>query len=471
MARKGGPLIVLVLAAGRSKRMRSRRSKLLHDVAGRPMVAHVLEAARALRPSQVITVIGHQAEQVRAALDGLSDAFVLQKQQRGTAHAVLQAASKLRRASRTTLLIVNGDLPTMRTSTLRALVSRHRRSGAALTLVTSEVENPSDYGRIVRDQRGRVLRIVEHRDAGSEQKRIREINCGIYCSDPRTLLPVLRAIRPDNVQGEYYITDAVHELIDRGKTVKAVRHADAEEVLGVNDRAELARASTTLYARKAVDLQRSGVTLLDACRTRIDPQARIGRDSVIYPDVIIEGASVLGGECVVHPGCRLAASTIGRGVEIKDHSVIIESRVDDDAAVGPFAHLRPGSVLGKKVKVGNFVEVKKSRLGRGTKASHLSYLGDAEVGEECNIGAGTITCNYDGERKLRTTLGRGVFIGSDTQLIAPVTVGENAYVGAGATITEDVPAGALALSRVRQLNLEGWVEKRKRRRPGKKQKG
>ncbi len=457
------PLTVLVLAAGQGTRMRSRRAKLLHPVAGAPMVTWVADAARALRPRRLIAIVGYQAERVRAVLDGRCDAFVLQKEQRGTGHAVLQATRHLAGLRDSTLLILNGDVPTMRPSTLRALVRRHRRSEASLSLLTAAVDDPTGYGRIVRDGNGRVERIAEHADASRSEREIREVNCGIYCSDPRTLLPVLRRLRPDNEQGEYYITDAVRHLLDGGRRVEAVLHADAREVLGVNDRIELAEASSTLYARKALELQRSGVTLLDSSRTWIDPRARVGRDTVVYPDVIVEGKTTIGRDCVVRPGCRIVDTEIGNGVEIKDHCVLLRSRVGDGASVGPFAHLRPGSILDGDVKVGNFVEVKKSRLGRGTKASHLSYIGDATTGSDCNIGAGTITCNYDGERKNPTTLGNRVFIGSDTQLVAPVTLGDDVYVGAGTTVTRDVPAGSLAVGRARQENKEGWVARRRAR--------
>jgi bifunctional UDP-N-acetylglucosamine pyrophosphorylase / glucosamine-1-phosphate N-acetyltransferase len=456
--------IVLVLAAGLGKRMRSRRIKLLHAVAGRPMLAHVLEAARDLRPSRLVTVIGHQADVVREAVSELCEDFVLQKEQLGTGHAVLRAAPLLAGARASSLLILNGDLPTLRPATLRALLARHRRSGAALTLVSAEVEDPRGYGRLVRDPAGGVLRIVEDRDATPAERAIREINCGIYCADARKLLSVLRSLRPSNAQREYYLTDAVHRLLARGEKVVALRHDDAEEVLGVNTRAELSRAGSTLYARKAEALQAAGVTLLDPSRTWVDPRARVGRDTVLYPGVLVEGPSVIGEECIVRSGCRLVDVVLGRGVEIKDLSVIEESRLGDRASAGPFAHLRPGAILEPGAKVGNFVEVKKSRVGRGTKALHLTYLGDATIGPGCNIGAGTITCNYDGVRKNPTTLEAGVFIGSDTQLVAPVRVGKGAYVAAGTTVTEDVPAGALAVGRARQRNVLGWVERRRKKR-------
>ena len=462
MAKARPPLTVLVLAAGQGKRLRSKTTKLLHPVAGRPMVAHVLEAARALKPARLITVVGHQADRVREALAGFDTTFVLQRERRGTGHAVMQAAREIARR-RSTLLILNGDLPTLRASTLRALVARHRRTGAAFSLLTSEVDQPGGYGRIVRDGRGNIERIVEASDATPAERRIREINCGIYCADPDKLIRVLRRARLDNAQAECYITDAVHALLGRKEKVVATLHADAEELLGVNDRAELSNASRTLYARKAQRLQRQGVTLIDAERTWIDPRARIGRDTVIYPNVSIEGSVVLGEDCVVRQGCRLVDARVGRGVEIRDHSVVQESKIGDGAQIGPFTHLRPGAVLEAETRVGNFVELKNTRLGRGSKANHLSYLGDASIGEQCNIGAGTITCNYDGEAKHPTILGRDVFIGSDTQLVAPVTVHDGAYVAAGSTVTDTVPAGALAIARSRQRNLTGWVARRKQR--------
>ncbi len=465
MAERRAPLTVLVLAAGIGKRMRSKTIKLLHPVAGRPMVAYVVEAAKALRPDRLVAVVGHQAEEVQEALDGTCDAFVLQAEQRGTGHAVLRAAPSLPKARGSVLLILNGDLPTLRSATLRAVLTHHRRSRAALSLVTAVVPDASGYGRIVRDAAGRVARIVEHRDATAAERRIREINCGIYCADPSKLLPVLARLRPTNVQREIYLTDAVHRLLARGVTVAAIRHDDPEEVLGVNTRAELARASRTLYARKCAELQDAGVTFLDPARTWVDPRARIGRDTVIYPDVLVEGASELGEDCVIRHGCRLVDVVLGRGVEIRDHCLLDGCTAGDGAVVGPFAHLRPGAVLEPDVRVGNFVEVKKSRVGRGSKAMHLTYIGDAMIGEGCNIGAGTITCNYDGTRKNTTVLGRGVFIGSDTQLVAPVRVGDGAYVGAGTTVTQDVPPGALALSRTSQVNIDGWVEKRSRKPP------
>ena len=453
---------VLLLAAGQGTRLKSKTIKLLHPVAGQPMATWVARAAQALRPARTVAVVGFQEERVRAALAGLCDAFAIQAAQRGTGHAVLQAEGALRGA-RGPLLIVNGDLPNITPATLRALVALWRRSKAALALVTTDLPDSTGYGRIVRDANGRVARIVEHKDATAAERKILEINCGIYCADPAILLALLKKVRPNNAQGEYYLTDAVHALIAKGANVVALKHDTPEEVLGVNTRVELAAAGVALYARKAAELQESGVTLLDPSRAWVDPRAKIGRDTVLYPDVIIEGPCTIGEDCVIRPGSRLENMVLGRGVEVKDHCVLQDGRIGDECHVGPFAHLRPGSVLEAGARVGNFVELKKTRLGKGSKALHLAYLGDATIGERCNIGAGTITCNYDGVHKHPTTLEPGVFVGSDTQLVAPVTVGAGAYIAAGTTVTEDVPAGALALSRVRQLNLDGWVARRKKK--------
>jgi bifunctional UDP-N-acetylglucosamine pyrophosphorylase/glucosamine-1-phosphate N-acetyltransferase len=462
-------LSVLVLAAGKGTRLRSKTIKLLHAVAGRPMVSWVIDAAQALKPATTITVVGYQADQVRQALADSGSTFVLQKEQRGTGHAVLQAARAIG-SKPGTLLIVNGDLPSLRTMTLRKLVNGHRRSGAALTVLTAEVDDATGYGRILRDPSGKVQSIVEHGDASAEQRCVKEINTGVFAADPVKLLPVLRKLKPDNNQGEYYITDAVHRLLAAGQPVGAVRHSDAEEVLGVNTRQELARAALILFERQARRLQDRGVTLLDATRTWIDPRASVGQDSVVYPGVIIEGACSIGANCVIRPGCRIVDSRIGAGTEIKDYSVVLESRVARNVAIGPFAHIRPGSTLDDGSKVGNFVELKKTRLGRGSKASHLSYIGDATVAENCNIGAGTITCNYDGTDKFPTVLEKGAFIGSNTQLVAPVKIGEGAYVAAGSTVTKDVPKGALAIARSKQRNIEGWAGGQSKKRKPKKKK-
>lgn len=425
-------LVVLVLAAGQGKRLRSKKSKLIHPVAGRPMVAYVLDAANALRPDRLVTVVGHQADLVREALGGQPTRFVLQREQRGTGNAVLTAARAIGQDDRSTLLVLDGDLPALKPATLRRFVARHRRSGASLSMLTAEPTNPAG----------------------------RDGDCGIYCAAPGVLIKSLRRLARKSVGGDQPLSDAVGDLVERGEKVATVTHHDADEIMGVDTRQELSYATRTLYARKAEDLQTAGVTVLDADRTWIDPRAKIGRDTVIYPDVLIEGPCTLGEDCVVGPGNHLTNMKVGRGAQIFDHCVMIDSSIGDGALVGPFARLRPGSVLETGSRVGNFVELKKTRLGPGSKANHLAYLGDSTIGPACNIGAGTITCNYDGANKYPTIMGRGVFIGSDTQIVAPVTLGDGAYVGAGATITKDVPAGALALSRQPQKNIEGWVTRR-----------
>lgn len=454
------PLVVLVLAAGQGKRLRSKTNKLLHRVAGRPMVALVLDAASALGPDRLVTVVGHQADQLREALDGQPTRFVLQREQRGTGHAVLAASRAIGQNDGATLLVLDGDLPAVKPATLRRFIARHRRGGAVFSMLTAEPVSPDGRARVVRDERGRVLKVVQHRDATPAEKTITEVDCGIYCAAPGALIGSLKRLARKSPRSEHHVADAVRDLVERGEKTVAVTHHDAEEIIGVDTRQDLSRATRALYARKADDLQSAGVTVLDADSTWIDPRARIGRDTVIYPGVLIEGACTVGEDCLIGPGCHLTNMTVGRGAQIFDHCVMIDSSIGDGALVGPFARLRPGSVLEEGSRVGNFVELKKTRLGPGSKANHLAYLGDSTIGPSCNIGAGTITCNYDGAHKYPTVMGRGVFIGSDTQLIAPVTLGDGAYVGAGATITNDVPAGALALSRQPQKNIEGWVERR-----------
>jgi len=455
-------LTALVLAAGQGKRMRSATIKLLHPLWGRPMVAWTLDSVQALAPDRLLVVIGYQADAMRLALDNEDihwDA-VVQDAPRGTGHAVMCARPHLP-GTGGDLLILNGDLPLLTEDTLRSFLAAHRAAGATLSVLSTELEDPSGYGRMVRSG-GSLVRIVEDRDTTVEERAVKEINCGVYLVQAPALMAALDDLGTDNTQGEYYLTDVVANLVGSGKTVQAVLHPDAAEVLGVNDRRELAAAAAILSARKNRALMMAGVTLLDPARTYIDPRTEIGPDTVIYPDVWIEGTSVLGTGCTVRPNVHLTDVRVGDRVTLKNHCVIEQSEIGDEAQVGPFAHLRPGTYLSRQVKVGNFVETKKTSMGEGSKASHLSYLGDAQVGRDVNVGAGTITCNYDGRKKYVTILEDGVFIGSDTQLVAPVRVGKGAYVGAGSTITEDVPAGALALTRTPQKNIEGWVNRKKK---------
>ena len=457
------PLHTLILAAGLGKRMKSRRIKLLHRVAGKPMISWVLDAVAGVPSAGNFLVLGHQAEAVREAMGEVPFRVLIQREQRGTGHAVMQAERPLRGA-RGDLLILNGDIPAIRTSALRAFVAAHVKSGAAATVLTTTLDNPSGYGRVRRDGLGQFLGIVEDRDATAEERRIREVNAGIYCFDAPLLFRALRSTRPDNAQGEFYLPDALTILREEGRKVAAIPHDDAWEVLGVNSRAELARVSDLINRRILDGWMDRGVTILDPARTFIGPGVRIGRDTVLYPGLHLEGRTVIGEDCIVHPGCFLRDTRVEDGAVLLPYCVAEESRIGRRARVGPFAHLRPGTELGPDVRVGNFVELKKARLGAGTKANHLSYLGDAEIGAGCNIGAGTITCNYDGVAKHRTVIENGVFVGSDSQLVAPVRVRRGAYIGSGSTIVEDVPAGALALARARQRNVLGWVERKRRER-------
>jgi bifunctional UDP-N-acetylglucosamine pyrophosphorylase/glucosamine-1-phosphate N-acetyltransferase len=472
-ASAGRPLTALVLAAGLGTRMRSRTVKVLHPVWGRPMLSWVLDALEAITPERRVVVLGHQADRVREATSAYAYETVVQREQRGTGHAVMCARPLLEQHPGD-VLILNGDLPLLRGTTLSTFLARHRDSGASLSVLTTEVPDAARYGRIVR-QGGELARIVEAGDASPAELAIHEINCGVYIASTADLLAAIDDLTTANAQGEYYLTDAVERLARSGKRVAGIRHADAGEVLGVNDRAELAQAVAILAERKRAALMDAGVMLLDPPRTFIDPRARIGRDTVIYPGVWIEGDSVIGEECVIHPHSRLTEVRIGDRVTIKDSCVIQSAEIHDGSQVGPFAHLRPGTYLCAGVKVGNFVETKKAFLGEGSKAMHLSYLGDAELGRDVNVGAGTITCNYDGQHKHRTVLEDGVFIGSDTQLVAPVRVGAGAYVGAGSTVVKDVPPGSLALSRAPQRTIEGWVERKRQakgsKKPARKAKG
>ncbi len=462
--RPAAGLAAVVLAAGEGTRMRSAHAKVLHEIAGRPLVEHVVRAALAAGASPVVVVVGVQGERVRERLEQALPAaplrFVEQTERRGTADAVRRALPALK-GFEGTALILCGDVPALPAEAVAALAEGHLRAGAALTVLTAELADPSGYGRVVRGKDGRIRAIVEERDASAAQRRIREINTGTYCADWPALVAAIAKIRPDNAQKEYYLTDAVRLLLAGRRRVQAVVHGAADEALGVNSRRQLALLQRTMNERVLGRLMDGGVTVIDPASTWIHDTVTIGADSVLYPGVVLEGATAIGRNCVVRSGARLTDCRLGDGVEVREYTIAAGSSIGDGSAVGPFAHLRPGTALGAHCKVGNFVETKKAVFGDGSKASHLSYIGDAELGRDVNVGAGTITCNYDGVFKNRTVLGDGVFIGSDTQLVAPVTVGAGAYVGAGTTVTKDVPADALAITRVDQRNIEGWATKRR----------
>jgi bifunctional UDP-N-acetylglucosamine pyrophosphorylase/glucosamine-1-phosphate N-acetyltransferase len=452
-------LDVIILAAGQGTRMKSATIKVLHRAAGRPIIDYVLDLAAEISPRPPIMVIGHQREAVQKAIDDRAR-FAVQEEQKGTGHAVLQAAPLIDGSRH--VLILSGDVPLTRPETLRRLLDEHQLSENALTLLTMKLNEPGMYGRVVRDADGAVMRIVEAKDASSEELLIDEVNAGIYVFDGAHLFDNLRNLSTNNAQGEYYLTDLLGALRSAGKRVGAVVAGDPIEALGVNSRADLASVEGEIQRRVVVRLMSEGVTFRNPATVVIDSTVTIGNDTVVYPFVTIEGKTSIGSRCVIEPGVHLVDVTVGDDVHLKTGTVAEDAVIEDDAAVGPYAHLRPGSKLGRRVKVGNFVETKKAVFGEGAKASHLSYIGDAEVGADANIGAGTITCNYDGVNKHKTVIEDGAFIGSDTQLVAPVRVGKGAYVGAGSTITKDVPAEALALSRTPQRIIEGWARKKKK---------
>jgi len=453
---------VVVLAAGKGTRMRSARPKVLHRIAGVPMIDYVLAAAAELSPRTITVVVGHQAEELRQALgDHRGLTIVTQEPQLGTAHALLTAESALADATGT-LVLLSGDVPLLTAGTLEKLVARHVRYGAAITIITAMVDEPYGYGRIVRLD-DHVERIVEERDAGPDERAIQEINAGIYAFALDGLFETLKAIARDNIQGEYYLTDLVGLCRGQGRDIETITVTDADEVRGINSRAELAAISRVVRDAKTAALMSAGVTIDDPASTFVDRDVQVGQDTILRPGVHLQGSTVIGAECEIASGVRITNSRLGDRVVVLDYSVITDSTIASDARVGPFAHLRQEAAVGEHARVGNFVEMKHTAFGAGSKAMHLSYLGDAQVGSHVNVGAGTITCNYDGTHKHVTTIEDGAFIGSDTQLIAPVTVGEGAYVGTGTTVREDVPAGSLAVSAGKQRNLEGWVERRKQR--------
>jgi bifunctional UDP-N-acetylglucosamine pyrophosphorylase/glucosamine-1-phosphate N-acetyltransferase len=456
---------VVVLAAGLGTRMRSARAKVLHELGGRPLVRYALDALAPLRPDRVALVVGHQADAVREAVAGSAPRdlrIVVQAEQHGTGHAVACAREAFAGFAGD-VLIVYGDVPLIRSGTLQALLDAHRADGADLTLVTMRFAHPTGYGRILRGPDGRVCGIVEERDATTEQRAITEVNPGLYVARSGVLFALLAELRPNNAQGELYLTDVVGLAARGGRRVHSVQAGAAEEVAGVNTRAELARMETTLRERLVERWMAAGVTFEDPATAYLGPEVTIGADTVIGPNVHLRGATHIGSGCRIDGTAYLVDTTLGDRVHLLFGCVSDGAVIGDDARIGPFARLRPGTQLAERVHIGNFVETKKATLGAGTKANHLTYLGDCEIGPDTNVGAGTITCNYDGFHKHRTQIGARVQIGSDTQLVAPVTVGDDAYIAAGTTITREVPAGSLAVSRTPQRNIEGWTARKRAR--------
>jgi bifunctional UDP-N-acetylglucosamine pyrophosphorylase/glucosamine-1-phosphate N-acetyltransferase len=424
------------------------------------LIEHVLRSADTLTPASTTVVVGHEAELVRARLASRpSVSLAVQEPQLGTGHALLQAEQVLG-GKRGTLVVLSGDAPLLEPGTLERLVDIHSSKRAAATVLTATVADPTGYGRIVR-QDGSVVAIVEHRDASPEIRRIGEINSSIYAFDLEPLFGALRAIGSANAQGEYYLPDLVRLYRQRGLGVETLVLDDPTEILGVNSRSELAQVAARLRDRKNEALMAAGVTIVDPSATWVEADVAIGQDTILHPGVYLQGRTSVGARCELQSNVRVVDSLLGDDVFVNSFCVIRESRIGSGAQLGPFAHIRPQSDVGEQAHVGNFVELKKTALGRGSKANHLAYLGDATIGEKVNIGAGTITCNYDGVNKNRTIIEDGAFIGSDSQLVAPVRIGKGAYVAAGSSITEDVPAGALGIARGTQVNKEGWVDRKR----------
>lgn len=453
--------IALVLAAGKGTRFKSDKVKVLHPFLGKPMLRLVVDTVLKLKPQKVYIVVGYQKEEIMKEFKPGEVAFVVQKEQLGTAHAVLAAKNVLQKKSGMDLLVINGDLPLVKPETLRPLLALHKKEKNSLTFLSVELENPTGFGRVIRSDD--TIRIVEERDASLAERKIKEVNTGVYLFRIRELLQTLPKVSNKNKKKEFYLTDVTGIMARERKKIGFYKTENSDEFIGVNSRYEMAQAIEVLRERKIKDLTEKGVTILDPKTTWIDLNVRIGEDTVIYPSAIIEGSSVIGRECRLYPFTHIRDSRIGSRVQILSSTMIEESIIEDEAQVGPFSRLRPGSLVRQKAKVGNFVEMKKTVLGSQSKAMHLSYLGDCEIKGKVNVGAGTITCNYDGQKKYKTFIDEGAFIGSGTQLIAPVKIGKRAYIGAGSTITKDVSPNSLAVSRTRQVEKKNWSRRKRKK--------
>lgn len=446
----------IILAAGQGKRMKSKLPKVLHKICGKPMIDYVTEAVLSAGVKDFVVVVGHGADAVREHL-GNDIKTIHQDNQLGTGHAVMCCESFLKDKDGV-VIILAGDAPLINSNTISSVLQYHILNHFSATILTANTENPYGFGRIIRDGFGNVERIVEDKDASEDEKKVKEINSGTYCFNISELLFALKKINNNNAQGEYYLTDVIEILKKDGKKIGAYV-SDFTEFMGVNSRVQLYEASVVMRDRINTRLMNDGVTIIDPNSTYIDANVKIGIDTIIYPNVIIEGNTLIGEECIIGPNSRIVDSIIEDGVECQS-SIVLNSLVKSNAKIGPFAYIRPESEIGKEAKIGDFVEVKKSKIGDGTKIPHLTYVGDAEIGQGCNLGCGTITVNYDGTNKHKTIIGNKAFIGCNASIVAPVKIGNNAYVAAGSTITKDVPDGALAVARERQVNLEGWVERR-----------
>jgi len=447
-----------VLAAGKGKRMKSSLPKVLHPILGKAVISYVIDAIKRVNPERTFVVIGHGSEEIEKTLNSYRLEYVIQSEQLGTGHAVLSAKDVLK-GFNGHILVLNGDSPLVRPETLKRFITSHLKTKNSLSILTANLEHPTGYGRLIRNSKGDVLKIVEERDASSKEKVITEINSGIYCVESRLLWRVLEKVRRNNYQKEIYLTDIVYLSSSAGERVNGFLIKDAEEVLGINNRVELTTAEGIMRERVNDHMMMSGITIINPQDTYISSQVSIGLDTIIYPNTYIFGDTRVGKRCRIGPSVWIEDSKIGEGVIVNFSSFISKSIIEDDAKVGPFAHIRPDSKIFKGAKIGNFVEIKKASIGLGSKVPHLSYVGDASIGQRVNVGAGTITCNYDGFDKHETVIENDVFIGSDTMLVAPIKIGQGATTGAGSTITKDVPPFSLAIERSKQVSIRNWKRK------------
>ena len=448
----------VILAAGMGTRMKSKMPKVLHKVCGKPLSKWVIDASKAGGADKVCAVVGHKAETVKEVLGDVCE-FALQAEQKGTGHAVMQAINVIKN-SKGEVVILNGDTPLITAETINKAIEYHKNNGNQATVITAILDDATGYGRIVRDNDGSVLKIVEQKDASEEEKKINEVNSGMYVFDAQSLVYALDKITPNNAQGEYYLTDTLEILLSAGKKIGGYAISDNDEIRGINDRVQLNEAEKIMQKRINEYHMRNGVTMRNPESVYIEDGVEIGNDTEICQNVTIKSGTKIGSDCVIGSGSMLDRAVIHDGVDVLS-SVILESEVDEGTHVGPFAYIRPNCHVGKEVKVGDFVELKNSNIDDGTKISHLTYIGDSDVGKRVNFGCGTVTCNYDGKKKYRTTIGDDCFVGCNTNFVSPINVGDGVYIAAGSTITEDIPENSLSIARARQVNKEGWKDKRK----------
>ncbi|MDP4144524.1 MAG: bifunctional UDP-N-acetylglucosamine diphosphorylase/glucosamine-1-phosphate N-acetyltransferase GlmU [Bacillota bacterium] len=447
----------LILAAGKGKRMKSDLPKVLHKVCGKEMVNHVIDVLRTVNIEDVGVIVGKGAEKVKEATEARNVVYSLQEEQLGTGHAVMCAKNFLKNKTGT-VAVFTGDAPLITDETVKKFIEFHEEGGFKATILTSILENPTGYGRVIRNKKDEVKRIVEHKDCSDKELKVKEINAGMYCFDIISLLESLEKLDNNNAQGEYYITDVIGILEKEDQKIGAIP-VPFEETLGVNSRVELSQVERLMRNRINIKHMENGVTITDPNNTYIDSEVEIGSNTIIYPGNVLEGSTIIEEGCILYPNSRISNSVIERDVVIQN-SVVLDSKIGEGTTVGPFAYIRPDSTIGKNARIGDFVEIKKSTIGDDTKVSHLTYIGDAEVGSGCNFGCGTVVVNYDGKNKHKTIIGNNSFIGCNTNLVSPVKIEDNTYIAAGSTITKQVPKGTLAIARAKQVNIEGWVDKK-----------